>query len=209
MAATEGHRAGGRVLREITRACASAGTEILTVFAFSSENWQREPAEVLFIMALLAEFARTEQADLVAENVRVRVIGRRQRLPADTRAALDDLVTATAASTGVTLNLAIDYGGRTELCDAIRTLALEVAKGKLTASSIDEDSLSQYLYTAGLPDPDLMIRTGGELRVSNFLLYQLAYTELWATVEHWPSFTPQLLHAAFADYAKRQRRFGK
>ncbi len=206
--AVEGHRAGARTLRTIVRAAAKAHLEILTVFAFSEENWARDPAEVLALMELVRLFALRERESLVAENVRVRTIGRIERLPEATKTALAELVGATANNDGLLLNIALNYGARTELCDAIRALALDVQRGVLPLSALDEDVLPRYLYTAGLPDPDLLIRTGGELRVSNFLLYQIAYAELWATPAQWPDFNADLLAQALGSFATRQRRFG-
>jgi undecaprenyl diphosphate synthase len=204
----EGHRAGATALREAVRTAARAGLEILTVFAFSEENWKREETEVALLMDLVRVFALREAEALQAQNVRVRAIGRTQALPSATKAALDVLVDATAACDGMLLNLALNYGARSELCDAMRALAIDVQLGRLGMEAIDDDVLSKYLYTAGLPDPDLLIRTGGELRVSNFLLYQIAYSELWSTPVHWPDFDAAMLHAALHNYAGRQRRFG-
>ncbi|MBD5655996.1 MAG: di-trans,poly-cis-decaprenylcistransferase, partial [Candidatus Eremiobacteraeota bacterium] len=206
--AIEGHRAGTTALRQTARAAAESGVEILTVYAFSEENWRRDAAEVGALMDLVRAYARREAAALRADNVRVRAIGRIDRLPAATRVAVEALVAETASCDGLLLNLALNYGARTELCDAIRALAVDVRDGALTLDAIDDDVLSRYLYTSGLPDPDLLIRTGGELRVSNFLLYQIAYAELWSTRELWPSFGPTQLHEAFRDFAQRQRRFG-
>ena len=204
----EGHRAGATALRETVRASARAGLEILTVFAFSEENWKRERTEVALLMDLVRVFALREAEELRAQNVRVRAIGRTAALPAATKAALDVLVATTAGCDGMLLNLALNYGARSELCDAIRLLAIDVQEGRLPFEAIDDDVLSKYLYTAGLPDPDLLVRTGGELRVSNFLLYQIAYAELWSTAAYWPDFNAAALHSALDDYALRQRRFG-
>ncbi len=204
----EGHRIGARRLREIARAAADAGIGVLTVYAFSEENWRRSPAEVRLLMELVGLYARSEQAALVQENVRVRIIGRLERLPQGTRRALEQLVAATAHNARLQLNLAIDYSARTELCDAVRALAADVAAGKLDASKVSEKDISGYLYTAGQPDPDLLIRTGGELRLSNFLLYQVAYTELWSTPTHWPDFDAKHLFRAIGDFTKRERRYG-
>jgi undecaprenyl diphosphate synthase len=206
--AIEGHRAGSAALRATARAASQAGIGILTVFAFSEENWRREAAEVGLLMDLVQHVAAREAAALRAENVRVRALGRIDRLPATTRVAIETLVRETAACDGLLLNLALNYGARTELCDAIRALARDVRDGNLGLDAIDDDVLGNYLYTAGLPDPDLLIRTGGELRVSNFLLYQIAYTELWSTQRYWPDFDGTLLETALADFATRQRRFG-
>lgn len=206
--AIEGHRAGAATLRDVARAAARAGVEILTVYAFSEENWRREATEVGPLMDLVRSFALREAAALRDENVRVRAIGHLEGLPATTRAAVETLTQATAGGTGLLLNLALNYGARRELCDAIRALAREVRDGRLALEAVDDDALSGYLYTAGLPDPDLLIRTGGELRLSNFLLYQIAYTELWSTATYWPDFDAAHFRAALADFSTRQRRFG-
>ncbi len=204
----EGHRAGTQTLRQIIRAASRLGVEILTVFAFSEENWRREPSEVALLMELLRLFALRERDALCAENVRIGLLGRIDALPQSTRDALNALVDATASNDGLLLNLAINYGARRELGDAMRALARDVQRGNLAPSAIDEETLSHYLYTAGLPDPDLLIRTGGELRLSNFLLYQVAYTELWATPVYWPDFDASMLAKAIGSFSTRQRRFG-
>ena len=205
----EGHRRGMLTLRRIVIAAAKAGIEVLTVYAFSEENWGRGPAEVGALMDLGAAFARREAEAFAREGVRVRLIGRRDRLPVALREALAMLETRTAAGSGMTLNLAVDYGARTELCTAVRMLAEDVAAGRLDPEAIDEDTIAGRLSTAGLPDPDLLIRTGGDLRLSNFLLYQCAYTELWSTTVPWPQFDARAFGGALASYAQRQRRFGK
>ena len=206
--AIEGHRAGARALRATVDAAARAGVGILTVFAFSEENWRREATEIAPLMELVRAYARREAQALRAANVRVRAIGRIAALPAATRVAVEALVAATADCDGLLLNLALNYGARSELCDAVTSLARDVRSGRLALEAIDDDSLSNYLYTAGLPDPDLLIRTGGELRVSNFLLYQIAYSELWSTPVYWPAFNARLLGEALAAFSTRQRRFG-
>jgi undecaprenyl diphosphate synthase len=206
--ALEGHRAGAATLRDVVRGAARAGVEILTVYAFSEENWRRDASETGPLMELVRAFALREAAALGDENVRVRAIGHIEGLPAATRAAVETLVRATAGGDGMLLNLALNYGARRELCDAIRALALDVRDGRLALADVDDDALSNYLYTAGLPDPDLLIRTGGELRLSNFLLYQIAYTELWSTATYWPDFDAAHFRAALADFSTRQRRFG-
>jgi undecaprenyl diphosphate synthase len=205
----EGHRRGMLVLRRIVIAAAKAGIEVLTVYAFSEENWGRSSAEVGTLMDLGATFARREADAFAREGIRVRVIGRRDRLPIALREAFATLESRTAGGTGMTLNLAVDYGARTELASAVRLLAAEVAAGRLEPDAIDEDAIAARLSTAGLPDPDLLIRTGGDLRLSNFLLYQCAYTELWSTTVPWPQFDARAFTGALASYAQRQRRFGK
>ena len=205
----EGHRRGMLVLRRIVIAAAKAGIEVLTVYAFSEENWGRSSAEVGMLMDLGATFARREADAFAREGIRVRVIGRRDRLPIALREAFATLESRTAGGTGMTLTLAVDYGARTELASAVRLLAEEVAAGRLEPDAIDEDAIAARLSTAGLPDPDLLIRTGGDLRLSNFLLYQCAYTELWSTTVPWPQFDARAFTGALASYAQRQRRFGK
>jgi undecaprenyl diphosphate synthase len=206
--AIEGHRRGAKALRTICRAARDAGVKILTVYAFSQENWSRDKMEVSLLLELCSHFARGEAGALVAENVQVRVLGRISELPSATRQALADLESRTAHCDGLILNLAINYGARGEISDAMRSIAVEVAAGRLAPEDIDESTISAHLYTAGLPDPELLIRTGGELRVSNFLLFQIAYTELWSTSVCWPEFTPENLQEALNAFQLRSRRFG-
>ncbi len=181
---------------------------VITAYAFSEENWERPAGEVGLLMRICARAARGELRRLVTEGVRVTLCGRTERLPASTRAALESLVTETSRNRGILLNLAVDYGGRREIGDAVRALAEEVRSGLRDASSIDERALASRLYTAGLPDPDLIIRTGGELRLSNFLLFQSAYAEFWATPTYWPDFGKTHFKAALDDFESRQRRYG-
>jgi undecaprenyl diphosphate synthase len=203
-----GYKRGVTVLRKILQAARDLKIRVVTAFAFSEENWSRPSAEVTGLMNLCARAARGELRALASEGVRVRLCGRNERLPERTRAALDDLVTETAGNDGITLNLAIDYGARREIGDAIRALVGEVGAGLRTADSIDERAIQSRLYTAGLPDPDLVIRTGGELRLSNFLLFQAAYAEFWATKTYWPDFDAVQLQGALDAFASRQRRYG-
>jgi undecaprenyl diphosphate synthase len=205
----EGHRRGVRALQRTVAAAARAGLDVLTVFAFSEENWGRPTDEVALLMELARVFARREAEALLRANVRARIIGKRDRLPRSVREALAELEARTLPATGMLLNLAIDYSARSELCDAIRSLAHDVAAGKIDPNAIDDDAIGAKLTTAGLPDPDLLIRTGGELRLSNFLLYQCAYTELWSTLTPWPEFDGRAFDAALAAFASRQRRFGR
>jgi undecaprenyl diphosphate synthase len=207
--AIEGHRRGMQALRRVVDTAAHAGIDVLTVYAFSEENWQRDGSEVSALMELGGIFVAHEAASLAREGVRVRLIGRRDRLPVSLREAFATLEGRTAGGNGMTLNVAVDYGGRSELCSAIRVLAAEVAAGRLEPDAIDEAAIAGRLSTAGLPDPDLLIRTGGDLRLSNFLLYQCAYTELWSTDVPWPQFDARAFGGALASYAQRQRRFGK
>jgi undecaprenyl diphosphate synthase len=204
-----GHRRGVRALQQTVAAAARAGVGVLTVYAFSEENWSRSTDEIALLLDLGRVFAQREAEALLRANVRVRIIGTLRRLPPTVREALSELEERTRPASGMILNLAIDYSARTELCEAIRALADDVAAGKLDPDDIDDDAISAKLTTAGLPDPDLLIRTGGELRLSNFLLYQCAYTELWSTLTPWPEFDADAFDAALAAFAGRQRRFGR
>ena len=207
--ALEGHRRGIAALERAVDAGLRAGIEILTVYAFSEENWARPNAEVHGLLALAELFAREKAAALAARGVRVRTIGRRDRLPAAVDAAFRTLEQRTAGGTALLLTIALDYGARTELRDACRALAREVAAGRLEPEGIDEDAIAARLWTAGLPDPDLVVRTGGDLRLSNFLLYQCAYAELWSTTTPWPEFDAATLGEAIDAFAGRERRFGR
>jgi undecaprenyl diphosphate synthase len=204
----EGYRRGMTTLRETTRACRDFRIPILTVYGFSEENWKREETEISLLFELCCAFARNELDTLRRENVTVRVIGRVEELPRAPRKALEDLVRKTADNDGTILNLAVNYSARTEMKDATRALALDVRSGVLSPDEIDDKTLGTYLYTAGLPDPDLLIRPGGEFRLSNFLLYQVAYTELWVTDVYWPEFTRVHFADAIIEFQRRQRRFG-
>jgi undecaprenyl diphosphate synthase len=207
--AIEGHRRGVRALQRTVAAAARAGVDVLTVYAFSEENWGRSSDEIALLMDLARVFARREVEPLLRANVRARIIGKRDRLPGKVREALAELEARTRAAPGMVLNIAIDYSARAELCDAVRALASDVAAGRIDPDAIDDEAINAKLMTAGLPDPDLLIRTGGELRLSNFLLYQCAYTELWSTLTPWPEFDGRAFDAALAAFASRQRRFGR
>jgi undecaprenyl diphosphate synthase len=204
-----GHRQGVKAVREVVRAAGELGIEFLTVYAFSSENWNRPVAEVSTLMSLLERSIERELPELMSRGVRFRVIGRPGGVPAAVRRGLDRVVEATAGNTGLTLLIALNYGGRDELVDAARRLARDVRAGCLDPAEIDEARLSRALYTEGVPDPDLLIRTSGEMRVSNFLLWQIAYTELWMTPTLWPDFGPRDLYMAVAEFQRRDRRFGR
>jgi undecaprenyl diphosphate synthase len=204
----EGYRRGMAALREITRACRDFGVPILTVYGFSEENWKREAGEVSTLFDLCCAFARTELAGLRKENVRIHVIGRIEGLPRAPRQALEHLVRGTAGNNGTVLNIAANYSARTEMKDAVKAVAMRVRAGELSPDDIGDATLRSCLYTAGLPDPDLLIRPGGEYRLSNFLLYQMAYTELWVTEVHWPEFTRSHFAEALVEFQRRQRRFG-
>ncbi len=202
--AIEGHRRGIVALREITRAARDYGIGILTVYGFSTENWKRDRTEISLLLDLCVYFARTELAELAKNNVRVRVIGHYEALPKASREALDRLVAQTAGNNGLLLNLAVSYSARAELRDAVAAIAADVAAGRLTPEAIDEARVGQYLSTGDLPDPDLLIRPGGESRLSNFLLYQVAHTELYVTDVFWPDFSRRDFAAALADFGARK-----
>ncbi len=206
--AIEGHRRGMLALREITRAASDLGIKALTVYGFSTENWRRDSTEISLLLDLCVFFAQNELNELCRNNVRVQVIGAYRALPAASRSALDNLMQNTASNTGLLLNLAVNYSARTELTRAIRALAHEVAEGRLRPEDIDEDAVSAHLYTNALPDPDLLIRPGGERRLSNFLLYQVAYTELVMSDVYWPDFDKDDFVRAVIEFQSRQRRFG-
>jgi len=206
---TAGHRAGTDATRRIVRACGEHGIEHLTLYTFSSENWGRPPLEVRALMSLLVEMVEREVDDLHGNNVRLRTIGDLSRLPARTREALETGMEKTAGNTGLQLHLALSYGGRAELVEGVRRLARAAQTGRISPEEINDDVFRRNLYSPDVPDPDLMIRTGGDHRISNFLLWQLAYTELWFTDVLWPDFGPEQLEEAIREFQSRQRRFGK
>ncbi len=205
----EGHRRGLDALERAVDAALRSGIAMLTVYAFSEENWSRERAEVFTLFGLAESFARDKAVALAARGVRVRVIGRRDRLPRGVVEAFRTLEERTADGRAMLLTIAVDYGARTELREACRALAHDVAAGRIAPEQIDEDAIAAKLWTAGLPDPDLVVRTGGELRLSNFLLYQSAYAELWSTPAPWPEFDGATLGRAVEAFAARERRFGR
>lgn len=206
---TAGHEAGAESVREVVRACRESGVEVLTLYSFSTENWSRPEGEVEALMGLLETYLREQTSELLDNGVRLRGIGELEQLPTDVRELLTFAEEQTAGNTGMELLLALSYGGRAELVSAIRGVARDVLQGSLSVDDIDEALVASRLYTAGLPDPDLLIRTSGDLRVSNFLLWQIAYAELWVTPVPWPEFRRDHLMDAFATYAGRQRRFGR
>ncbi len=206
--ATEGHRAGIDALRRCVRAAPDLGIQILTVYAFSTENWRRSQVEVDMLMALLVEFLERETPELQREQVAIRTIGEIDHLPPLQQQALHRAKEATAAGARLVLNLALNYGGRSEIVRACRDLAAQVATGRLTVGDIDEGRFASALDTGDLPDPDLLIRASGEERLSNFLLWQLAYTELLVTDTLWPDFDRSHLEAALEEFATRERRYG-
>ena len=204
----EGHRRGVEAVRKTVRGATELGICILTIFSFSSENWSRPRSEILDLMALLRRFIRNDLADLHRNNVRVRVIGERESLEPDIARLLEEAESLTRANTGLVLVVAFNYGARQEIARAVRRLAEEVEAGRLRPEAITEDLLASRLDTSGLPDPDLVIRTSGEQRLSNFLLWQAAYSELVFVPVFWPDFDRATLEGAIAEYRTRERRFG-
>jgi len=203
-----GHAEGARAVRAIVTECARLGIGYLTLYSFSIENWKRPRDEVEALMALYAEYLVAEREEIMANDVRLVQIGRREGLPDNVLRELDLTERMSRDNRGLTLCLAINYGSRREILDACQRLARQVLEGRIRPEEIDETSFSNALYTAGIPDPDLLIRTANERRISNFLLWQLSYTELHITPVLWPDFRPEHLHAAIRDYASRDRRFG-
>jgi undecaprenyl diphosphate synthase len=203
-----GHREGVNAARGIVRAAHALGLSYLTLYAFSTENWSRPENEVTMLMRLLEESIIRELPELMEKNVRLRVIGRPTGVPLPVRRGLDAVARQTRDNTGMTLLMAFNYGGRDELLDAFRALAARVQAGTLKPEDVSEADISGALYTRGIPDPDLLIRTSGEMRISNFLLWQIAYTELWMTSTLWPDFGPADLYRAIAEFQGRSRRFG-
>jgi undecaprenyl diphosphate synthase len=204
-----GHRASVKVVRKIVEECAERGVRYLTLFAFSSENWRRPADEVGTLMGLFLDALGREVADLHRNQVRLRFIGDRESLGAELKKRMHDAEALTAANSGLGLMVAVGYGGRWDITQACRSLAEDVASGRIAAAEIAEEHIAAHLALAGIPDPDLLIRTGGEQRISNFLLWNLAYTELYFSDALWPEFSPSSLQAAFEYFAQRERRFGK
>ncbi|ADZ70522.1 Undecaprenyl pyrophosphate synthetase 2 (UPP synthetase 2) (Di-trans,poly-cis-decaprenylcistransferase 2) (Undecaprenyl diphosphate synthase 2) (UDS 2) [Polymorphum gilvum SL003B-26A1] len=205
---TEGHRHGLEALRATIRRAAEVGIDYVTVFSFSSENWARPDGEVSYLMGLLRRFVQRDLSEIHQANIRVRVIGAREGLEPGIRGLLEEAETLTRANTGMTLVVAFNYGGRDELVRAVKALAEDVAQGRLRPEAITEDDISRRLDTAGIPDPDLIIRTSGELRLSNFLLWQAAYTEFYFSPVLWPDFDAAAFDDALTAFAERDRRYG-
>jgi len=205
---TAGHRKGAEAVRRAIEAARDLGVAYLTIFSFSSENWRRPQGEVIDLMQLLRFYLRSEIADLHRNNVRLRIIGDRERLDPDIISLIDKAETLTHDNSGLTLVIALSYGSRQEITAAARNLAREVAAGRLSPEDIDEERFAGCLLTRDIPDPDLLIRTSGEQRISNFLLWQLAYTELVFVETHWPDFTKRDLEDAIREFHRRDRRFG-
>ncbi|MHB8970463.1 MAG: isoprenyl transferase [Pirellulaceae bacterium] len=204
----EGHRRGVASVRQTVEECSRLGVEQLTLYCLSSENWKRPPEELDFLMHLLEQYMIEERSTIMEQNVVVEIIGRRTGIPDRVLSEMDRTIELSAANSGMRLCLAINYGGRAEVVDAVRAIATLVQAGQLTPEAIHEETIAAHLYTAGRPDPDLLIRTAGEMRVSNFLLWQISYAELWVTARYWPEFQTGDLHEAIHAYVQRDRRFG-
>ena len=204
----EGHRRGVTSVRKTVEECARLGIDQLTLYCLSSENWKRPQQELDFLMHLLEQYMIEERSLLMEQDISVSVIGRRDGIPDSVLKQMDKTIEMSAENEGTRLCLAINYGGRAEVVDAVRRIAADVASGKVPIEQVDEETVSAYLYTSGMPDPDLLIRTAGEMRISNFLLWQISYAELWVTEKCWPEFRPADLHQAINDFAARDRRYG-
>lgn len=203
-----GHQKGIKRVKEVIRASKEIGIEVLTLYAFSTENWNRPQLETSALMALLKRFLIAEGKELITNNIRLNTIGTIEDLPNQVTETLQDVICKTKDNTGMILNAALSYSGRSEIIRAVKKIASDIKEGTITPQQIDETIFSNYLFTSGLPDPDLLIRTSGEHRISNFLLWQMAYTELYITDTLWPDFTEKDLIRALEDYQKRERRFG-
>ena len=205
---TFGHQKGAETLKTIVRAADAIGVKAISAYAFSTENWKRPITEVNFIMDLLSRYLTSEIQEFNENNVQVRFLGSREGLPPIVIEKMDNAIRETKNNTGIILNLAINYGGQAEILQAVQRIAQEAKDGSLDVSAIDKKVFEDHLYTAGLPAPDLLIRPGGDLRISNFLLWQIAYAEIWTTKTYWPDFTPDHLVEAILAYQGRERRFG-
>lgn len=203
-----GHEEGTESVRVIVRTSREIGIKWLTLYAFSEENWKRPKYEITALMGILKRFLKSQLKEMQDNNIRFRTIGRTHRLPDDARSLIEETIMKTSENTGMTLTLALSYGGRQEIHDAVQKIAKRVASGDIQPSDIKEGLISDFLYTSGMPDPDLLIRTSGEYRVSNFLLWQIAYTELYITPTLWPDFRKEEYLRAIEDFQKRDRRYG-
>jgi undecaprenyl diphosphate synthase len=204
----EGHSRGVKSVRATVEECCRLGISQLTLYCLSIENWKRPKPELDFLMTLLQKYLVEERAEIMEQNIRFTTIGRREGLPARVLREVDESIRLSQHNSGMVLCLAINYGGRAEVVDTVRAIAEEARKGALDPDSIDETTISDALYTAGMPDPDLLIRTAVEMRISNFLLWQISYAELWVTEKCWPEFDRDCLHTALRDFTSRERRFG-
>lgn len=204
----EGHQQGAKVVRKISEECARLGIGQLTLYCLSSENWKRPQDELDFLMQMLQVYLIQERDTLMENNLRLEIIGRRDRIPVEVQEEMDKTIELTSTNTGCCLCLAINYGARGEIVDAIKQISSKVKDGQLELEGIDEDCVTQHLYTAGMSDPALLIRTAGEMRISNYLLWQISYTEIWVTEKTWPEFNEADIQQAIRDFAARDRRFG-
>ena len=204
----EGHRRGAKSVRKVVELAAELGLEQLTRYCLSSENWKRPAAELSFLMYLLEKYLIEERKEILRQKLQFSVIGRSDDLPDNILKQIDTTIEQTTGNTGMRLCLALNYGSRGEIVDAVQKIAEQVKQGTLDVEQINEEQISSHLYTAGMPDPDLIIRTSGEMRISNFLLWQISYSELWVTQKHWPDFGKEEFHAALESYSNRNRRFG-
>ncbi|MGH9786627.1 MAG: isoprenyl transferase [Terriglobia bacterium] len=203
-----GHRAGAQAVRDAVESCSRLGVRALTLYAFSTENWKRPRSEINTLMDLLREYLRRELAEIHRNNIRLQILGRYEQLPVEVQQDLEDALRQTAPNTGMVLNVALNYSARAELVDAFNSILRELRENPNREPAVTEQTISSHLYTRGLPDPDLLIRTSGEMRVSNFLLWQIAYAEIWVTDTCWPDFTRRHLLQAILDFQKRERRYG-
>lgn len=209
----KGHQEGARIVRDIVTDCSNlrksrGGPDYLTLYSFSLENWKRPTAEVGFLMQMYIDYLRDERPTMIENNIRFNQIGRLDNLPDPVLEEVEITLKETRDNTGLTLTLALNYGSRAEITDAVRAIAQRVKSGELRPEQIDEQTIHEHLYTAHMPDPDLLIRTAGEMRVSNYLLWQISYAELYVSDVLWPDFRPHHMHAAIADFTRRNRRFG-
>ncbi|MEJ2657307.1 MAG: isoprenyl transferase [Desulfobacterales bacterium] len=205
----KGHEKGSETVRTVVRTCREIGIRILTLYAFSTENWQRPQTEIAALMALLKKFLISERTEMLDNNIRLNAIGQIERLPEDVRQELQHSMMLTEKNDGMILNLALSYGGRAEIVKAVKEIAGQIKTGHIDAESITSDLISKHLYTGSMPDPDLLIRTSGEMRISNFLLWQIAYTEICVTDTLWPDFGKEELLQILKDYQQRERRYGR
>jgi len=203
-----GHRAGAQAVRDAVETCSRLGVRALTLYAFSTENWKRPRMEIDTLMDLLREYIRRELAEIHRNNIRLQILGRYEQLPIEVQHDLEDALRQTASNTGMVLNVALNYSARAELVDAFNSILRDIREDADPVRKITEQTISEHLYTRGLPDPDLLIRTSGEMRVSNFLLWQIAYAEIWVTDTCWPDFSRRHLLQAILDFQKRERRYG-
>ncbi|MCY9580616.1 isoprenyl transferase [Paenibacillus alvei] len=203
-----GHHSGMKAVKRVTIAANDLGVKVLTMYAFSTENWKRPKEEVDFLMKLPQEFLAIELDELIEKNVQVRMMGYRDRLPEHTKQALEEAIEKTKHNTGLILNFALNYGSQREIVEGVREIVRKAQTGEIAVDSIDEDMVHDHLLSSSLPDPDLLIRTSGEMRLSNFMLWQIAYSELWFTNDYWPEFTERHLMEAVMEYQRRTRRYG-